>query len=499
MVFREDFLWGGAIAANQAEGAWREGGKGASVADVMAFKPHLGRKDYKGHLAITEKDVKEALKAPDAMYPKRRGVDFYHRYREDIALFAEMGFRVLRLSIAWSRIFPRGDEEEPNEEGLAFYDSVFSELRKYNIKPLVTLSHYEMPLELALRYGGWADRRVIDYFIRFCRVCFERYGEEVKLWLTFNEIDSIERHPFTTAGILLDRYPEEEHLNVIYNALHHQFVAAAYATRDCHAIIPDSQMGCMLTKLTTYPLTPNPEDVAAALDKNIFNNFPADVLLNGQYPALILKKFKHMGVHLKMTEEDMEMIRENTADFLSFSYYMSLCAAKDEAEKDTAEGNTILGLKNPYLESSEWGWQIDPLGLRNSLIELFDRYGKPLLISENGIGAEDHPDSEGRIHDSYRIDYFRRHIAAMRQAVEEGVNLMGYTAWSPIDSISAGTSQMSKRYGFIYVDQDDNGNGTLERRRKDSFAWYRKVIATNGENLDDIPSAVEKGELHATV
>lgn len=497
MSFREDFLWGGAIAANQVEGGFREGGKGISVADVIIGKPKLDRRDYSGHLAITEADVRAALTAPDDNYPKRRGIDFYHRFRQDIALFAEMGFRVLRLSIAWSRIFPRGDEEEPNEEGLAFYDEVFAELKKYGIQPMVTLSHYEMPVTLALEYGGFADRRVIGFFQRFCRVCFKRYREQIKLWLSFNEIDSVERHPFITAGILVDRYPEEDRLSVIYNALHHQLVAAACATRDCHCLIPDAKMGCMLTKLTTYPLTCAPEDVAAAQEKNLFNQFPADVQMTGVYPPLILNRLNRMGVRLKMTAEDLALIKENPADFLSFSYYMSLCAAGEESGKDTTAGNTVLGLKNPYLQESEWGWQIDPLGLRTSLVELYDRYRKPLFVVENGIGAEDHPEANGRIRDDYRIAYFASHIQAMRQAVEMGVDLMGYTSWAPIDLISAGTSQMSKRYGFIYVDQDDFGGGTLERRRKDSFEFYRQVIASNGEAAE--AEAERREKIHAGV
>lgn len=486
MPFAKDFLWGGALAANQVEGAWNEDGKGMSVADVISLKPKLDNKDYSGHNAISSDLIEHAMHDKDEAgnYPKRRGIDFYHRYREDIALFAEMGFKVLRISIAWSRIFPNGDDSEPNEKGLEFYDSLFDEMHLHGIEPLVTLSHYEMPLSLSLRFNGWAEDRVITLFVRFAVTCFRRYRNKVKYWLTFNEIDSIARHPFTTAGIILDRCPKGKENDIVYNALHRQFVAGAMATRELHRIIPGAMMGCMLTKLITYPATCAPQDVAIAQEKNMFNNFPADVQVLGEYSPFALNKLKKMGVDLNISEDDKELLRNNTADFLSFSYYMSLCAAADENGKEKTAGNTIFGIKNPYLKSSDWGWQIDPLGLKLSLTELYDRYRKPLFIAENGIGAADKVESDKSIHDGYRIEYFRQHIGAMKEAVEEGVDLMGYTCWAPIDLVSAGTSQMSKRYGFIYVDCDDYGNGTLERRKKDSFEWYKKVIRTNGENLD---------------
>ncbi|MFS0559382.1 family 1 glycosylhydrolase [Terribacillus sp. 179-K 1B1 HS] len=484
MTFSKDFLWGGAIAANQAEGAWNVDGRGMSVADVASYRSDLSLDDYEGHVAISSEVVQKAMDDPtDKYYPKRRGIDFYHHYKEDLALFAEMGFKALRVSIAWSRIFPTGEEQEPNEKGLQFYDDLFKEMKKHNIEPIVTLSHYEMPLALSVKYNGWVERKVIDDFVRFSNVCFHRYKDYVKYWLTFNEIDSINRHPFTTAGIIPDKCPKGKEEEQVYQALHHQFVASALVTKDCHEIIPGSQVGCMLTKLTTYPNTCKPEDVEITLKKNLQNYFYADVQVFGEYPRLTLKKLERKGIHIQMEDGDLEILKENTVDYLSFSYYMSLTESMEDGLEKTA-GNTVKGVKNPYLPATDWGWQIDPIGLKISLLELYDRYRIPLIIVENGMGAKDEVESDGSIHDDYRVDYFREHFRQMKEAVEEGVELFGYTSWGPIDIISAGTSQMSKRYGFIYVDQDDEGNGTLERKRKDSFYWYKKVIESNGEDLD---------------
>lgn len=476
--FPKNFLWGGAIAANQAEGAWNVGGKGLSVADMAIYRPDVDVKNYAKHMEITSESIKKASQdQDDKWYPKRRGIDFYHHYKEDLALFAEMGFKTLRLSIAWSRIFPTGEENEPNEEGLQFYDNVFEEMKRLNIEPIVTLSHYEMPLELSVKYNGWADRKVIDDFVRFSTVCFKRYKKYVKYWLTFNEIDSIHRHPFTTAGIVPDKCEKGKESEIVYQALHHQFVASAMVTKICHDIIPGSQVGCMITKLTTYPLTPKPEDVEATLKKNLDNYFYSDVQVFGEYPKLILNKLEKEGIHLDFEKDDLTILKNNTVDYISFSYYMSMTESTDP-NADRTPGNTVIGVKNPYLSSTDWGWQIDPKGLKISLIELYDRYKKPLIIVENGMGAKDVVE-DGKIHDPYRIEYFKEHFEQMWEAIDEGVELFGYTSWGPIDIISAGTSQMSKRYGFIYVDQDDEGNGSLKRIRKDSFYWYKGIIESN--------------------
>ncbi len=484
MTFPKNFLWGGAVAANQYEGAYDVDGKGLSVEDVITYKPKVDVKDYKTNAHISLDGIKSAMNDTDiTYYAKRRGIDFYHRWKEDLALFAEMGFKVLRLSIAWTRIFPSGEEETPNEAGIAFYEKLFQEMKRLGIEPLVTLSHYEMPLNLALKYNGWADRRVIDLFVRFSRVCFERFGKYVKYWLNFNEVDSLIRHPFTTAGIIPELCGERGELVCCYQAAHHQFVAGAKVTKLMREIVPDAKMGLMLTKLTTYPRTCNPEDVAATQKKNLENYFYADVQVFGEYPRMILRDLEKRGLSPVIEAGDLELIRANTVDFVSFSYYMSLTESVDPNAERTP-GNTILGVKNPYLPSSEWGWQIDPVGLRISLIELYDRYRKPLFIVENGLGMRDTVEADGSIHDNYRIDYFRAHFREIEKAIDAGVDLMGYTSWAPIDLISANTNQMSKRYGFIYVDQDDLGRGTLERKRKDSFYWYKKVIATNGEDMN---------------
>lgn len=481
-VFPENFLWGGAIAANQVEGGWNLDGKGLSVADIATFKPNVDVKNFAAHMDVTVAAVQEAIAdETDTIYPKRRGIDFYHRYKEDLALFAEMGFKVLRLSIAWTRLFPTGEESEPNEAGVAFYRDVFKEMKRLGIQPIVTLSHYEMPLALSLKHNGWVDRSVIDDFVRFATICFEEYKEYVTYWLTFNEIDSIHRHPFTTAGIIPEQSASGEAEQDIYQALHHQFVASALVTKAAHEINPDNQVGCMMTKLMTYPLTCDPLDVELTLKKNLENDFYADVQVKGAYPRLIERDLEKRGIHIEMANEDRTILKEHTVDFLSFSYYMSMAESGDPNAERTP-GNTVLGVKNPNLPSTEWGWQIDPKGLKISLIELYDRYQVPLMIVENGMGAVDVLE-DGHIHDPYRMDYFKAHFQQMQEAIDEGVDLIGYTSWAPIDLVSAGTSQVSKRYGFIYVDADDEGNGSYDRIKKDSFEWYKEVIATNGANL----------------
>ena len=482
MGLRKDFLWGGAVAANQVEGAWNVDGKGLSVADVATYKPHVDVKDYKKQVGVTTADIEQAIATTDASdYPKRRGIDFYHRYPEDLALFHEMGFKTLRLSIAWSRIFPTGEETEPNQAGLAYYKALFAKMHEYHIEPIVTLSHYEMPLALATKYNGWADRRVIDLFVRFSQACFTAFKDDVKYWLTFNEIDSVTRHPFTSAGIIPDQ--TDNLLQTEYQAFHHQFVASALVTKACHETIPGSQVGCMLTKLTDYPNSSDPRDVLASFNKNTMNYFPADVQVFGEYPALVLNYLKEQGIELAMAPDDLAILKANTVDFVSFSYYMSMVSSYDENNLTLTTGNTVVGGKNPHLPVTDWGWTVDPVGLRISLLQLYDRYHKPLMIVENGMGAKDELTADHQIHDDYRINYFKAHFAEMIKAVDAGVDLLGYTSWAPIDLVSASTSQMSKRYGFIYVDEDDLGQGTLNRYKKDSFAWYQHVIATNGAEL----------------
>ena len=473
MGFREDFLWGGAVAAHQCEGAWQEGGKGISCSDVETAGDNVTGAPRRLTDGIIEGED----------YPNHVGVDFYHRYKEDVALFAEMGFKAFRTSIAWTRIFPRGDEKEPNEEGLKFYDDIFDECHKYGIEPLVTMSHYEPPINLVLNYNGWYDREVIDMFVKYVDVITDRYKDKVKYWLTFNEVDSMIRHPYTTGGLVRDRFEGKNFPEVIFQAMHHQFVASALATKIAHEKNPDCKVGCMLTKLTYYPYTCKPEDVLQAQQDMRSTYCYSDTQVFGEYPAYLLTKFKNEGLNIKMEEHDLEIMKKYPVDFVSFSYYSSSCVAKDDAGLKKTAANTNIAIKNPYIPSSDWGWQIDPIGLRVSLVDLYDRYRKPLFIVENGLGAKDEL-VDGKVDDQYRIDYFDAHFREMYNAIyEDGVDLMGYTSWGCIDIVSAGTSERSKRYGYIYVDADDYGQGTWKRYKKDSFYWYKKVIESNGNVL----------------
>lgn len=472
--FPDNFLWGGATAANQCEGGYLSGGKGVTTVDVVPY----GK--YRMEIAsgnLHYKDLPE-----DLFYPSHEAIDMYSRYKEDIALFAEMGFKCYRLSIAWSRIFPMGDEETPNEEGLKFYDDLFDELLKYNIEPVVTICHFDVPLNLVEKYGSWKNRKMINFYCKYCEAIFSRYKNKVKYWITFNEINMLLHLPFMGAGIIFDK--DDDQLFVKYQATHYELVASAKATQIAHEINPDFKVGCMLAAGTTYPYTCNPEDVWKAMQKDRDNYFFIDVQSKGEYPSYALKMLERNGIELEMTVEDLDILKNNTVDFISFSYYASKAVSADPNAGEKIPGNIMQSIKNPYLKRSEWGWQIDPLGLRITMNALYDRYQKPLFIVENGLGAVDTPDADGYIEDDYRIDYLRAHIAEMIKAVEEdGVELMGYTPWGCIDIVSASTGEMKKRYGFIYVDKDNEENGTLNRSKKKSFDWYKKVIASNGKEL----------------
>jgi 6-phospho-beta-glucosidase len=478
--FPENFYWGGATAANQIEGAFDVEGKGLSAADFVEYIPKAERtKD--NAMEITSEQIRKSLSGESAArYPKREGVDFYHNYKEDIALLAEMGFTAFRFSIHWSRIFPNGYDETPNEAGLQFYDNVLDELAKHKIEPVVTLSHYETPYGLTERYNGWVGRETVDHFVRYAETVFTRYKNKVKLWISFNEINMITISPFTGGGILSDK--EDNPMQAKYQGLHHQFVASSLATKKLHEIIPDGKMGCMLARMTFYPNTPNPEDVLKAQRENQDNLFFTDVHARGEYPKYMERFFIENDIKIVKETGDDEIIKQYPVDYITISYYMSLLASASP-EGEVTEGNLLNSLKNPYLQASDWGWQIDPIGLRVTLNDLYDRYQLPIFIVENGIGAYDKVEEDGSIHDDYRIDYLRKHIEQMKEAIGDGVDLIGYLAWGPIDLVSMSTSEMSKRYGFIYVDKDDEGNGTLERSRKDSFFWYKKVIESNGEEL----------------
>lgn len=470
---RKEFLWGGAMAANQCEGGFREGGRGMAIVDVI---PHgvyrmpimKGTMDYR--------DLPE-----DTYYPGREAIDMYGHYKEDIALFAEMGFQCYRFSFSWSRLFPTGEEAEPNQEGLQFYDDVVNELLRYGIEPVVTLCHFDAPLFLVEKYGSWKSRKMIDSFLRYCDTMFRHFKGRVRYWITFNEINMLMHLPFMGAGIRLKE--GEDELRVKYQAAHHELVASALAVKLAREISPEFQIGCMLAAGSVYPYSCNPADVWESMKKDRENYFFIDVQARGKYPGYAKKYLARQGIELEMRAEDTEILKENTVDFIALSYYNSRCVRSD-GKGEAAGGNVFASAKNPYLECSQWGWPIDPMGFRITLNALYDRYQKPLFVVENGLGAVDAVKEDGSIDDDYRIDYLRSHIRAMMEAADEdGVDIMGYTPWGCIDLVSATTGEMSKRYGLIYVDKEDDGKGTLNRVRKKSFYWYKEVIASNGDRL----------------
>ena len=476
MKMPEGFLWGGATAANQCEGAYDADGRGLSSVDVVPFGPD--------RMKVARGEMKMLACDDQHTYPAHEAIDLYHHYKEDIALLAGMGFKCYRLSIAWTRILPHGDDDVPNAAGVAFYRSLFEECKKYGIEPLVTICHFDTPIALIEKYGGWKDRRMVDAFLKYCKVLFENYGDLVHYWLTFNEINMLLHMPFMGAGLVFE--PGENKTQVQYQAAHHELIASAWAARMAHAMMPGCKVGCMLAAGQYYPYTCAPADVYKAMECDRDNYFFIDVQTRGAYPVWAKKRMEQAGVRLQMEPGDEETLAAGTVDFVSFSYYSSRCISADpEVLKNKARGNAVVkAVVNPYLPSSEWGWQIDPQGLRLTLNTLYDRYGKPLFIVENGLGAADTLEADGTVHDPYRIEYMRAHIQAMLEAVNlDGIPLMGYTCWGCIDLVSASTGEMKKRYGMIYVDKNNDGTGTLARYRKDSYYWYKKVIETNGEDL----------------
>ena len=476
LMHAEDLLWGGAVAAHQLEGAYDRDGKGLSIMDVVTG----------GDVNTRRRITGEILKGEN--YPNHEAIDFYDYYKEDIRLFAEMGFKCFRTSIAWTRIFPNGDEEQPNEAGLKFYDDMFDECLKYGIEPVITLSHFEMPLHLVQEYGGWRNRKLIDFFVKFAVTCFERYKDKVKYWMTFNEINNQADIGdgfmlYANSGIIIK--PEENAEELMYQASHYELVASAEAIKAGHEINPKFQIGCMIAMCPIYPATCRPEDILQAEKAMQKRYYYTDVHVKGEYPVNILKYWERKDLKIDVTEEDLAVLKQGCVDYIGFSYYMSFCtkAEPDNPEYDyRGEKDRI---KNQYVKASEWGWQIDPIGLRYSLNWFTDRYKVQLFIVENGFGAYDTLEEDGSIHDPYRVEYLQHHISEMKKAVEEdGVDLMGYTPWGCIDLVSAGTGEMDKRYGFIYVDKHNDGTGDLARRKKDSFEWYKEVISTNGENIN---------------
>lgn len=469
-MFPEGFLWGASTAANQVEGGWNEDGKGVSVIDVQALGSH-GR------------EVTDGIQ-PDRIYTSHKATDFYHHYKEDIALFAQMGLKAYRMSIAWTRIFPNGTEQVPNEAGLVFYDRVFDELHKYGIEPVVTISHYEPPYALS-NQGGWTNREMIGHYLRYCKAIFQRYKGKVKYWLTFNEINcaQVKFGVMTAAGVNCNFWDPINTEQLRYQALHHQFIASAQAIMLGRSIDPEFRFGCMLASMLNYPLTCHPDDVLMAQQTNqVKYLFCGDVMIRGRYPNYIGRWFREQDIHIEMQPEDEAILAQGKVDFCALSYYMTYCTGHDRSAEKIS-GNLLEGLKNPYLETSGFGWQIDPVGLRYLLNDLYDRWQLPLMIVENGLGAKDTVE-DGKVHDAYRIAYLREHIKALEATIsEDNVPVMGYMPWSALDLIALSTGNVEKRYGFIYVDVDNEGNGSYDRIPKDSFAWYKKVIATNGEDM----------------
>lgn len=474
MGFKRDFLWGGACAANQFEGAYQDGDRGLANVDICP--------SGEDRAAIIKGYVPSFTCDENHTYPTHNAVDFYHHYKEDIVLLAQMGFKCFRFSIAWTRIFPHGDDDQPNEEGLAFYEAILKECVRHHMEPLVTISHFDCPIHLIETIGGWKHRDMIEHYLRLCNVLFTRFQHLVTHWLTFNEINMILHAPFMGAGLVFNKGDNERAIK--YQAAHHELVASSLATRLAHEINPNNLIGCMFAAGSAYPYSCKPEDVMEAMNTDRENYFFIDVQSRGAYPNFAKKKLQRECCMPIMEDGDEDILKENTVDFIAFSYYNSRTVASHVSDADLAQGNLFASVKNPYLTYSDWGWPIDPLGLRITLNQIYDRYQKPMFIVENGLGAMDHIDEDGHIHDEERIAYLTSHIKAMKEAVDEdGVDLMGYTSWGPIDLISASSGEMKKRYGYIYVDLDDEGNGTCKRIKKDSFYWYHNVIQSNGEEI----------------
>lgn len=472
--FNENFLWGAALSAGQCEGAYKADGKGMTLSDYL---PDAKRGRWDGMAKI---DDVIAGKISYDYCPSHKAIDFYHRYKEDIAMLAELGIKALRTSINWARIFPNGDESTPNMKGLEFYKNVINECKKYNIEPIITLNHFDTPANLYINYGGWGNRKLIDFFANYCKAVFEYFKDDVIYWIPINEINMLVHHPIVGGFINVNNVENKNQL--IYKAAHNQLVASALVKKIAKSINPKFQIGSMLGAGKYYPYSCNPEDVLKAINHDRDDYLFCDVQFFGEYPFYSKRLFEEKGVKLDITEDDKILLKENTCDFLSLSYYSSRVVKHVLTDEKTTSGNVANSLSNPYLETTEWGWQIDPVGLRITLNELYDRYHKPLFIVENGLGTKDEVNSDGEIIDDYRIDYHKKHIEQLKEAIIDGVEIMGYLSWGTIDLTSASSGEMSKRYGFIYVDLDNDGNGTLKRTKKKSFSWYKKVIESNGKS-----------------
>lgn len=476
--FPKDFLWGGAVAACQIEGAYDVDGRGLSTSDIHRYDKEMDRAHIEKEGGGTLAQIKAAMNDEEGYYPKRYGIDFYHTYKSDLALLKEMGFKAFRTSISWSRIFPKGDEEEPNEKGLQFYDALIDEIIKDGMEPVITMSHYDIPLYLVTEYGGFANRKVAEFFVRYAKVLLKRFKGKVKYWIVCNQVNLVPTVQFGSLGIYDDQTTPDKMEELMYQAVHNQFVACAKIKKLASSIDPNAVLGTMIADGTLYPATCKPEDIVMTMQKNRMQYFFTDVQLRGEYPVYALHYFEEKGIHLDITPEEEQLLKDNTLEFLAISYYYTrICDSTKNSMKP------FEGEQNPYLKPTPWEWRADPLGLYNTLSQLTDRYQIPIMIAENGLGAIDTVEEDGSIHDVYRIEYLREHIIQMKRAILDGADVFAYLSWGPIDIVSSSSAEMSKRYGYIYVDLDDYGQGSGKRIKKDSFYWYKDVISSNGEKL----------------
>ncbi len=476
--FPADFLWGGAQAASQADGAYQEDNKGLSSSDVQPYF-----KDLSNHeIQILEtqgmklEQVKTNIQDIKGYYPKRFGIDFYNSYPEDLKLLADMGFKTFRTSLDWSRIFPNGDDEVPNESALKHYDEMLDYMLDLGIEPIITMNHYETPVNITVKYGGWPNRKVISMFEKFGKLLLDRFGNKVKYWIVVNQINLIQTEPFLSAGVCVDQYQNEE--EAIYQAVHNQMVAAAWIQKYAKSLHDNNiHIGTMIADSTVYPASCRPDDIVLAMRQNRLQYFFTDVQFLGYYPAYAKNYFSDKRIKLDIRDEDKELLQDNPMDFLAISYYYSKIV--DASKNKYRPSDTS---KNPYLKENPWGWSVDPQGLYNTLSQYWDRYHKPIIIAENGIGMYDKVEN-GKIHDPYRSEYLGQHIEQVGRAIHDGAKVIAYCAWAPIDIVSCSSQQMSKRYGFVYVDRDDEGNGSGKRLLKDSYYWYKNVISSNGKQI----------------
>ncbi len=482
MKFPEDLLWGSASADFQYEGGFGEGGRGNVTGDYVTNGSHTVPRmmtyimpDGTTGASAMRTSIPEGAKAyldETKYYPSHQATDFYHHYKEDIQLLSDMGLNCLRFSICWGRIFPTGEEETPNEEGLAFYEDIIDTCLENNMEPLITICHDEVPVYLSDEYDGWSSRHTIDCYLKLCKALFERFSSKVKYWITFNEINVLSG--FSHLGV------HSCEPQATFQAVHHMFIANSLAIKMAKEYREDCMVAVMYALSPVYSLTCKPEDVFAQLDVRRRTLFYIDVMARGYYPNYADKMFKELGVEIKMEPGDEDIIKANTIDYIAFSCYRSTTAsAKTKLDLTGLSFDT-----NPYLEQTAWGWPIDPQSIRFVCNEIYDRYQKPLFIVENGMGEVDVPDENLYVNDAYRIDYLNDHFKEIQKAVEiDKIPVLGYTMWGGVDLVSLSTGEMKKRYGWIYVDMDDLGNGTLKRVPKASYYWMKEFMETKGQNL----------------